>query len=195
MKSYSILPEGYGELCTLHLQKNKKTALFVNGLAIVIAVLMFLIAHYFIPVSTIFTLREDPLGLVVKLGVFAVIDIAYLFLHELIHGAAMKFCGTKRVKYGFTGLYAFAGSEDYYNKKAYFFIALAPVVLWGIVLGVVSFFVPTGWFWVVYGVQIINISGAAGDYYVTAKFLRFPSCILIRDSGTSMTVYSPKEAD
>ena len=27
----------------------------------------------------------------------------------------MKLCGTKKIKYGFTGLYAFAGSDDYYR--------------------------------------------------------------------------------
>ena len=104
----------------------------------------------------------------------------------------MKICGTKKVKYGFTGMYAFAGSEDYYDKKSYIFIALAPVVLWGIVLAIVNCFVPVEWFWVVYMIQIMNISGAAGDLFVTVKFSRFPQDILIRDHGVGMKVYSQK---
>ena len=102
----------------------------------------------------------------------------------------MKLCGTKKVKYGFTGLYAFAGSEDYYNKKAYIFIALAPVVLWGVVLAVINPFVPVEWFWIVYLVQIMNLSGAAGDLFVTIKFSRMPRDILVQDSGLGMTVFS-----
>lgn len=75
-------------------------------------------------------------------------------------------------------------------KKAYIFIALAPVVLWGIVLAVINAFVPEAWFWVVYLLQVINLSGAAGDLFVTVKFSRFPKDILVRDYGVGMTVYS-----
>ena len=114
----------------------------------------------------------------------------YLVLHELVHGITMKLCGTKKVKYGFTGLYAFAGSDDYYDKKSYIIIALAPVVFWGIVLAVINAFVPESWFWVVYFIQISNISGAAGDMYVTLKFSKMPKDILITDNGVGMKVYS-----
>ena len=76
------------------------------------------------------------------------------------------------------------------DKKAYIFIALAPVVLWGVVLAVINCFVPTKWFWVVYLIQIANISGAAGDLFVTIKFSRFPKDILVKDYGVGMTVYS-----
>ncbi len=102
----------------------------------------------------------------------------------------MKLCGTKKVKYGFTGLYAFAGSDDYYGKAAYIFIALAPVVLWGVVLLIANFIVPISWFWAVYLIQITNILGAAGNAYVTVKFASLPKDISVQDSGTAMTVYS-----
>jgi len=41
---------------------------------------------------------------------------------------------------------------------------------------------------------IINISGAAGDLFVTIKFSRFPKDILVRDYGVGMTVFS-KESE
>jgi hypothetical protein len=119
--------------------------------------------------------------------------ILYMILHELVHGVAMKICGTKKVKYGFTGMYAFAGSEDLYDKKSYIFVALAPVVFWGVVLLIINLFVPLGWFWVVYLIQIANISGAAGDFFVTVKFLKMPRDILVQDYGVGMTVYSKEE--
>ena len=107
----------------------------------------------------------------------------------------MKICKTKKVKYGFTGLYAFAGSDDYYSKKPYIFIALAPVVLWGVVLAVVNVLVPESWFWIVYMIQVANISGAAGDFFVTFRFSRFPEDILVKDYGVGMVVYSKEEND
>ncbi|MCI2113311.1 MAG: DUF3267 domain-containing protein [Ruminococcus sp.] len=96
----------------------------------------------------------------------------------------------KKVKYGFTGLYAFAGCEEYFSKKPYIVIALAPIVVWGVVLAAVCCFVPESWFWVVYFIQIMNLSGAAGDLYVTCKFSKFPKDILIKDTGLEMKVYS-----
>ena len=63
------------------------------------------------------------------------------------------------------------------------------IVLWGTVLAAVNFFVPTEWFWIVYMIQLINISGAAGDLFAAVKFTRMPKNILIQDSGVSMRVF------
>ncbi len=185
MKSFNTLPEGYGEIYSVNLQNDKKLMLIVNGIAIAIAMIMALGMSFFVSFYTLFE-GDDS---VLKFVVLALGYIAYIILHEAVHGIAMKICGTKKIKYGFTGLYAFAGSDDYYNKKAYVFIALAPVVLWGVVLLAAQILVPADWVWVVYFIQIGNISGAAGDYFVTFKFLKFPKDILVRDYGTSMTVY------
>ena len=116
--------------------------------------------------------------------------IAYIVLHELVHGVFMKCFSGIKPKYGFTLMYAYAGSSAYFNKKSYIIIALAPVVIWGAVLGVLCAVLPQSWFWVVYLIQIGNISGAAGDFYVTFKFLKLPKDILVNDTGVAMTVYT-----
>jgi hypothetical protein len=190
MKAVEGLPEGYHEIYEIDLQKDKKMALIVNLLAIVISVLMIVPMHFVVPFFTLFSMESGLQRYMIRFGVLIVLIVLYMVLHELVHGGAMKICGTKKVKYGFTGMYAFAGSEDYYDKKSYIFIALAPVVFWGIVLAIVNCFVSAEWFWVVYMIQIMNISGAAGDLFVTVKFSRFPRDILVRDHGVGMKVYS-----
>ena len=193
MKAYEHLPEGYAKIYSIDLQKNVKTAILVNLLAGVIAALMVIPVHFAVPIQTLFF----PVGGVGELQIKTVVMIGamilYMILHELVHGVAMKICGTKKVKYGVTGIYAFAGSEDLYDKKSYIFVALAPVVFWGVVLLIINLFVPLGWFWVVYLIQIANISGAAGDFFVTVKFLKMPRDILVQDYGVGMTVYSKEE--
>lgn len=190
MKAVKSLPEGYREICAVDLQKNKKMALFVNLLAIVIAALLAIPMHYVVPISSLFSMENGMQSYMFRFAGMFVLLILYMVLHELVHGIAMKMCGTKKVKYGFTGIYAYATSNDFYDKKTYIFIALAPVVLWGIILAVVNMFVSLEWFWVVYLIQISNLSGAAGDLYVTVKFSRLPSDILIQDYGVGMTVFS-----
>ena len=190
MKAVDHLPEGYREIDTVDLKKNKALAVFVNVLAAVIAVAMVIPMHFTVPIDYLFSMEEGIQAYMFRFVGLLVLLILYMVLHELVHGIAMKLCGTKKVKYGVTGVYAYATSDDFYDKKTYIFIALAPVVLWGIVLAVVNLFVSGPWFWVVYFIQINNISGAAGDLYVTARFSRLPGDILIRDYGVGMTVFS-----
>lgn len=192
MRAVRELPKGYREIDSVNLKTDKKAFLIVNLLALVIAALMFVPMHFYVPVSALFDMKGGLPGYVIRFVSFIVLLILYIVLHELVHGVAMKICGTRKVKYGFTGMYAYAGSDDYYGKAAYIFIALAPVVLWGAVLAIVNPFVSREWFWVVYILQITNISGAAGDLYVTRRFLHFPKDILVKDCGVGMTVYSRK---
>ncbi|MBR3954306.1 MAG: DUF3267 domain-containing protein [Clostridia bacterium] len=191
MNAVNVLPEGYKEFYSLDLQKDKKKALLVNGIALAISVIMVIPMHFVVPITTLFDISK---GYIFKMLTLVLLLVVYMILHELVHGVAMKLCGTKKVKYGFTGLYAFAGSEDFYPKKPYIFIALAPVVLWGIVLAVVNILVPTEWFWIIYILQIMNLSGAAGDFFVTIKFSQFPDDILVKDHGVGMVVYSKHDA-
>ena len=189
MRSVEKLPEGYEKIYSVDLQKNKKLSLLVNGIAVAIMILMVVPMRFLVPIRATFS-PEKLGGYFGKLAITLALLVLYIVLHEAVHGIAMKICGTKKVKYGFTGLYAFAGSSDFYGKGAYIFIALAPVVLWGIVLAVVNAFVSPEWFWVIYFIQINNISGAAGDFFVTVKFSTMPKDILVQDYGVGMTVYS-----
>ena len=190
MHVYSSLPEGYREILSIDLKNNKKLMLFINALALLIGIIMVIPGQHHVSISALFDLSAGFGPYALRFLTLIVGLFAYIVLHELVHGISMKLCGTRKVKYGFTGAYAFAGSEDYYPKKEYIFIALAPVVLWGVVLAALNFVVPEEWFWIIYIVQIMNISGAAGDFFVTLKFLRFPDDILVKDYGVSMVVYS-----
>lgn len=189
MKNTMILPPNYRRLLDIDLQKDKKLALLVNGLSLLIAVPMVLLA----PVSVL-SLLDMSLGIrpaFLRLCVALVGMVAYIFLHELVHGIFIRHFSGVKAHYGFTGLYAYAGSDAYFNKKSYLIIALAPVVIWGLVLAVLTLLVPQSWFWPVYLIQICNISGAAGDLYVTVKFAGLPADILVQDSGVAMRVFSP----
>lgn len=190
MKAIEKLPEGYEEIYSIDLQKNKKLAVLVNALSFLILFVMAIPMNYFVPFSSLFDMRNGLGQYAIRLLSLMGLMVLYLVLHELVHGIAMKICGTKKVKYGYTGLYAFAGSDDYYSKKPYIFIALAPVVFWGVILAIINFFVSYEWFWVVYFLQIINVSGASGDLFVTIKFSFLPKDILVKDYGVAMKVYS-----
>lgn len=184
---FQQLPREYQEILHLDLQNDSKLILLVNGLATVIALAMFAAGFLFTPMFAVFT--SPP-----TLAAFLVCCVLYLVLHELVHGLCMKWFGAKRVRFGFTGLYAFAGSDEYFTKGAYVVVALAPVVVWGAVLLALNVFAGEKLFGLFYLIQLINVSGAAGDLYVCFRFWRLPRDILVRDTGVSMTVYGPEGA-
>ena len=189
LKAYHFLPENYQEIMQINLQKDKQTAQKVNVIAGIIMIALLIIGHLIVPIKELFN-EEMFAASLLRLGVLFLAYFAYIVLHELTHAVAMKAVGGGKVIFGFTGLYAFAGSrEDYFDKTAYRCIALAPLVLWGIVFAAATVFVPRSWFWVVWFLQAGNIGGATGDVFVTVKLWNKPASILIMDTGVDMTVF------
>lgn len=187
------LPEGYTELYHLDLQRDKKPALLVNGLSLLLALVLLIPALLAVPMTVTFDFSQGAGAALLRGGTLLIALFLYVLLHEWVHGICMKHFSGKKAHYGFTGLYAYAGSDAYFTRRSYLIIALAPVALWGAVLLAINCMVDASWFWVVYFLQVMNLSGAAGDLYVTYKFSQMPREILVQDTGVAMTVYAPRK--
>ena len=139
---------------------------------------------------TLFSM-DDGFGFYfLRLGMLTAGYAAYVVLHELVHGVCMKYFSGAPVRYGFTGLYAYAGSEAYFTKKCYFIIALAPVAVWGVVLLALCMLCARA-------VVLDGLfdpdrqhRGRGRRLYVVWRFAAMPPDILVRDAGVDMTVYS-----
>ncbi len=192
MKAVQELPNGYVPYDHINLQQDKKAAMKVNLPAVLALAAMLLLGNFaFVPVSVILNSSMSLSGVLIRLAVMLLGYFAYIVLHELTHAAVMKLFGAEKIRFGLTPLYAFAGSErDYFGKGAYRAIALAPLVVWTLLLTVPLLFLPADWFWTVYFIQCGNIAGCAGDIYVTLRMLKAPSDVLIMDTGVEMFVYS-----
>ena len=186
MKSTWTLPEGYGQKYLIDLKDNKKQFWLVNGLSI--AIMLALMALFFQLMWYGF-LELHFEGLLLQLLVLAVGMLAYIPLHELVHGICIRRFSGQKADYGFTLVYAYAGSKCYFNKRDYLIIAAAPVVFWGLVFLLLLFLLPVGWRWVAYAWELFNLSGAAGDFYVFHRLHREPDTILCQDTGVKMAVF------
>lgn len=184
MKSCVRLPEEYSLIRSIDLLKNKKEALTVNMLSLILFVLFFIPGQMYMSVIELF-------GDTVQLAVFILLQLVYIVAHEAVHGVFMKCClKESKLKFGYKLIYAYAGSDSYYCKKHYIIIALAPLVILGILLLAVNLILKESFFWPVYFTQLLNISGAAGDIYVFYIMSKMPSDILVNDTGVAMSVYS-----
>ncbi|MBO5338940.1 MAG: DUF3267 domain-containing protein [Clostridia bacterium] len=192
------LPKNYKLGHTVDMQTNKKQSFLVNLIAILIGVALAVPMAFLVPLGSLFDMGDlDKKAIFLYILRFAVLLVGsflYIILHELTHALFMKIFGAKKIKFGFTGLFAYAGSEhEYFKKWPYIIIALAPLVVFGIIFAVICPFIYTSsWFWIVYFWQIQNISGAAGDIYVSIKFLKAPKDAYIKDEGTMMKLFVPK---
>lgn len=186
MKALNVLPSDYKPIMSVDMQNNKKTAAIIIVINVLLTVIMVVPVLFVVPFD--FFVKNH-------IGVFTFLlaYFVYIILHELTHAAVMKMFGAKKVHFGFSGLYAYAGSNYYFDRKSYVMIALAPVLLFAVIFGAVNVFVPTSWFWAIYLLQVCNISGAAGDLYVTVRFSRLARDILVHDSGTAMTVFAKQQ--
>lgn len=181
------LPNGYREIRRVDLMRNRKEAVLVNLLALVITATVVALGFVLCPPFVEIEIGIHTIASMV--GVTAGI-ILYMILHELIHGVFMKGFSGLKPRYGFTGLYAFAGSDALFNRRQYLIIAFAPVVILGGILAVLTAAFYETAFWDLYIIQTVNLSGAAGDFYVGFLIARSGNDVLVRDTGTDMTFYS-----
>ena len=188
---YKELPEGYTLLDKIDLKNNKKQFWLVQGLSILILVVMAVIG--FLITGVDFYSKEELLTKLISLIVLIVGLIVYVIAHELTHGLVMYLSVKAKLNFGFNFIFAYVGTTGYLDKKHYILVALAPLVLWGIVLGILNVFFNTGvWFWTIWIIQIQNIGGSSGDLFCTYKMLRYPKDILVHDSGMAMLVFRRK---
>lgn len=190
MTGTTTLPKDYRELLTIDLQHDRRLALIVNGISAGLMIVFIVLGCLVQPIGVMFDMSSGFGPYLARFGVLLGGIVVYMVLHELVHGIFMRAFSGVRPHYGFTGMYAFAGSRAFFAKVPYVIIALAPIVVWGVVLQILCAVLPAAWFWPVYFIQVTNLSGAAGDLYVTWRFSQLPADILVNDTGVAMTVYS-----
>lgn len=183
MYATQTLPDNCRKLCDIDLEKNKKQYAIVNVLSLVLALIVLVPVWLLAPEGAEFVHELSSLLLLLA-GM-----IGYIFLHEAVHGVCFWAYSKQKPHFGWKNVYAYAASDCYYRKGPYLVIGLAPVVLWGVVLALMAVLLPVEWYWPVQLIQIINLSGAAGDLYVTWLLSRMPKDIWVTDSGISMQVY------
>jgi len=121
--------------------------------------------------------------------------LVYIVLHEAVHGIFIRIFTGANPTFGLEldkGM-VYAGSTWYFKRLPYVIIALAPIIVLGAILAIWLAEIPAQYFWYLYMIQIFNITGAAGDVYITCRMAMMPKDILIKDTGTAMEVYRSVE--
>ena len=189
--AYPGLPAGYDLYETLDMASDRAVFKRISWCSLIIAVVMIVLGH--LAVSPGLMLDGGGLHVLLAAGLIVVGMVVYVFAHEWVHGVLIRVFTGEAAQFGFkagSGM-AYAKSSWFFSRPAYIAVALAPVLVWGVVLGVLMGDVPAEYFWCLYAIQIFNISGAVGDLYVTWLVLRMPRGVIIYDEGVSMKFFAP----
>lgn len=179
------VPAGYRLHATLDLKEDPRAAAVIQvGFASAVAAL--------IAVALLLDLPFDgSWHPAVVAAITAAACVAYMVVHEATHGTALWWLTKVRPTFAVRLPYLVTGSPALISRRQAIAIALAPVVLWGLVLLTLLRDLPAELFLTVYVVLVLNVAGSAGDALQAYAFARLPADALIRDDGRVTTVYLP----
>ena len=187
--NHKTYPKGYRQIEVLDFMRSRKQLLIVGWSGIIVTLVMIvfgLIAYPFSPTWEF--LKSCWWAWLIAPAMY----VLYIPLHELVHGVLMYALSGVRPKYGLKLPYAYAGSHVYFDKKSHNLIALAPLIVWGVILFALERTLPAQWLWFFYLTQISNVSGSVGDIYCVLHLMKLPGDILIQDTGTRMRILAPR---
>ncbi|MBR6790307.1 MAG: DUF3267 domain-containing protein [Oscillospiraceae bacterium] len=184
----------------IDLKKDEKLALRLN-LAALIPVIPFGVLHLLLIMIdwTAFVLDIDEAGVSLTGAILPMLCLLPLyglsvFSHELIHGFFFRRYSPGKIRYGFTGIFAYAGNPGMaYPKKEYTVCALAPAVILTAAFALLCLFARSGWFVVLYWTMVMHLGSCAGDVYMVWLLRGLPEETRIEDTGLCMSIYVPGE--
>lgn len=201
MKNYEKeLPNGYIAVKTVDAKSDKKTVGFLTLLSFITAVPAFIIP------MALFALRAEKPVIKYSQMTIAYVSllfgmIAYIILHEIVHGIAYKSRTGEKLTFGMTLTCAYCGVPNIYTYRKTSLIAVsAPLIVFSVlfvIAMVVTYFVAPIAYLVLAAIFTVHISGCAGDMYViyllTKKYK--DDTVLMNDTGPKMTIYKRADGD
>ena len=104
--------EEYKEIEKIDLVNNKKEAVLVNILGLVIVVVMMALLPLLIKVGIVRSYRDN---LLLSLVVFVLSLILYIPFHEIVHGLVLKFYTDEKISFGYLHVVIMIGGKDSFS--------------------------------------------------------------------------------
>ena len=184
---YNELPENYELVKTID-AKNAKTVIWMNviGLAIfIVSIIPFLLLKEY-------SLRNvEPKDLLIFLGVYLILTVVYVIMHELTHGLVYKIMTKQKLTFGLTLSCAFCGvPKIFVTRKTALLAILAPFVLYTLVFVPILILMPANMIslaiLLVFGT---HTCGCVGDLYGTIVLISLKGELLMNDTGPKQTFF------
>lgn len=194
------LPEGYKQVLYINAKDVKFGILFnLIGLVIMAAVMALAILPLGLSGRLSFDIIEVGLSrMQISCLILLLSLLAYMVLHELIHGAAYKKLTGEKLTFGMSWSCAFCGVPNIFTYKRCALISvIAPFAIFSLIfvpLTVALYFVDPLYYLLSALLLGLHLGGCCGDLYISLLLLfRFKSKeLLMRDTGPEQFFYLPE---
>lgn len=188
LRDAAELPIAYREHRTFDFKKDKKFAVAVQGLFVVIALVA-------VGAALLLDLPlEASWSPILTIPVTLVACLMYMAAHEATHGVVLQLLTKMKPFYAVRFPFLTTGNHAYLTRRSAVVVALAPAVIWGIVLITALFTVPQDYRLTVYILLALNFAGSAGDCVEVYVVSRQQPDALVQDDGNKILVFVPHDS-
>jgi len=188
LRNTAELPRTYGEHRTVDIKKDKKFAVAVQGLFVLMALVAVGAA----------LLLELPLATswspILTIAVTLLACLIYMAVHESTHGVVLQVLTKVKPSYAVRFPFLTTGSHAYLTRRSAVVVALAPAVIWGIVLTAALLTLPQDYLRTAYILLALNFAGSAGDFVEVYVVSRQQPDALVQDEGDKVHVFVPQDS-
>ncbi|WP_051479194.1 DUF3267 domain-containing protein [Arthrobacter sp. H5] len=186
LRDTTSLPSSYRTHRSVDFKKDRKFATTIQ-LVFMLVVLGAVAAAFLLelPLGTTWT---PAFTIPITLGAC----LAYMAIHEATHGVVLQAVTKVKPTYAFRFPFLTTGNRAYLTRQNAVAVAVAPAIIWGIVLIAAQLTVPQDYLLSAYILLTLNFAGSAGDYVEVAVLLRQPQDALVKDDGNQIHVFVPK---
>lgn len=180
------LPSTYRQHMTVDLKKDRKAAVAVQGIFVLVVLLAAAAALLLdLPLATHW-------GPAVAIPVTLAACLVYMAVHEATHGVALQLLTKVKPSYAVRFPFLTTGNHAYLTRRSAVIVALAPTVIWGIVLVIALLTLPPDYLLSAYILLTLNFAGSAGDFVEVHVVSRQQQDALVKDDGNQIRVFVPK---
>ena len=115
--------------------------------------------------------------------------ILYIILHEITHLIFMKIFSKEKINISIKFPTISVGSNAKYSKKQFSIIALAPVIILGIILILLILFSSKDYTFLWSILLTLNFAGSGGDFLQFLKISKYPTNTYFQDTSNETIVF------
>ena len=184
------MPAGYTRSGGIDLKNNKRLAIILNIVAVIITIFVFfLLSGIAALVRPELNELSDSITVGVVLLVLILMVITFV-IHELIHGFFFWVFTRNKPIFALHLLYAYAGAPEWYIPvRQYAIISISPLVIIDLVGLLLMLLSPQSWVVIIIFLIAMNTGGAMGDLLVFVRLFKTTSTSLANDTGDAVTFY------
>lgn len=189
MYCYKEKPEKLKTEHVIDPEEDKKLRLYLSLGAVGLAAVLVGIGCIFVPIAKLYDVGGVG-RFILRAALIIVMAAVYYCVHELLHACVLKRLTGDTAKIVLEKHHARCVSDTVFTLKGYIIYCFAPVVIIGTVLLILNIVLPDRFFWQVYIIQIINIAGAAGEFYAAYRLIKERKELAVLDDGEKLTYWT-----